>query len=199
MATRILMVRHAAHDLLGRVLAGRMPGVRLGAAGRLESLRLAERLQGQRIAAIYVSPLERAKETAAPIAARQGVTVVESESIHEIDFGLWSGMSFRALSRDPAWAYWNANRGTARAPRGESMPEVQARILDHLRDIERSHPGETVALVSHGDVIKSALVHFLNCEISAIDRIQVRPASISAVVLHGGRGEVERMDESVSS
>lgn len=190
MSTEILLVRHASHDLLGRVLAGRMPGVHLGEGGKEEAKLLAHRLSRRPVVAAYAGPLERAQETAGPIAARHALRVLSTRCIDEIDFGAWSGRRFDELEVDPCWRRWNSRRATARAPDGESMPEVQSRVLQVLRSIARRHPGETVVAVSHGDVIKAALVHFLGRPIEAIDDFDVAPAAISTVVLTESAGEV---------
>ncbi len=194
MNTEILLVRHASHDLLGRVLAGRMPGVRLGKRGREEAKWLADRLSRRPIAAVYAGPLERAQDTAAPIAAKHAKRVLCHDGIDEIDFGAWSGKRFDELRDDPHWRHWNRNRATARAPGGESMPDVQWRALRLLKGLARLHPGETVVAVSHGDVIKSALVHFLGRPIDAIDRFDVAPAAVCTVVVTEQGAEVVELN-----
>ena len=126
------LVRHAAHELVDRVLCGRMPGVRLGEEGRAQARRLADRLSRERVAAIHTSPLERARETAAPIAETFKLTPEMCETINEIDVGEWAGREFAMLGDDPRWAAWNSARGVTRAPGGETMLDVQARVIGHL-------------------------------------------------------------------
>jgi probable phosphoglycerate mutase len=106
-----------------------MPGVRLGPEGRRQSEALAARLSRERIAAIYSSPLERAQETAQPIAAQLGLDVKTLDDVTDIEFGSWSGGTFQSLDQDPRWAVWNTERGIARPPGGESMLEVQCRAV----------------------------------------------------------------------
>src|SRR5687768_15866817 len=91
MTTTLFLVRHAAHDFLGRILTGRMPGIRLGVEGRRQSELLAERLAREKISAVYTSPLERARETAGPIAARLGVEPETVDDLTDVDYGEWSG------------------------------------------------------------------------------------------------------------
>src|SRR5688572_22380871 len=115
------LVRHAAHEVVDRILCGRTPGVRLGAEGRQQAERVARRLGREPIRAIHTSPLERARETAQPIASRLGMDAEVCEALNEIDVGAWSGKEFAALHEDPRWAFWNGSRGEARAPGGEMM------------------------------------------------------------------------------
>ena len=103
MTTTFFLVRHAAHDRVGTVLCGRMPGVRLGETGNAQAHRLSERFAREEVACIKTSPLERAVETAEPIGARIDEPPGICEAIAEIDFGAWTGMSFEALSQDPRW------------------------------------------------------------------------------------------------
>jgi broad specificity phosphatase PhoE len=173
------LVRHAAHDLLGTTLAGRSPGVRLNDAGRAQAERLAARLAREEPCAILSSPLERCLETAAPLGRLRHLAVEPVEALQEIDFGAWSGRSFEALRGDPAWVAWNARRGSARCPGGESMLEAQARIA---RRLERLPPGRTV-LVSHGDVIKAALCWALGLPLDLLHRFEISPGSVSALEL----------------
>lgn len=175
----ILLVRHAEHDLLGRVLAGRMPGVRLNAAGRGQ----AQRLAGLDVAAIQSSPMERARETAEPLARRLGLEIETAEALNEIDFGAWQGRSFAELDEDPVWHDWNRDRARTRPPGGESMTEVQARIVGHLRHLSCETRGRPVILFSHGDVIKAALLHVLGLPLDAVSRLEVDPAGISTVAI----------------
>src|SRR5215212_7645751 len=105
------LVRHAAHELVDRILCGRMPGVSLGEEGRAQARRVAERLARERIAAIHTSPLQRAQETAAPIGERLNLAPEVRDAINEIDLGDWSGRSFSDLHSDPRWRSWNDARG----------------------------------------------------------------------------------------
>src|SRR5215203_6843088 len=122
MAT-IFLVRHAAHDRVDRVLCGRMPGVGLGEAGRRQAEALARRFADAAVDAVWTSPLDRARETAEPIAGRLGLPVRTSDGLAEIDFGAWTGLPFDALRDDPRWRRWNEARGSERPPPGESMGE----------------------------------------------------------------------------
>jgi probable phosphoglycerate mutase len=189
------LVRHAAHELVDRVLCGRMAGVSLGEEGRAQARRVAQRLARERIAAIHTGPLERARETAAPIAEQLGLTPEIHEAISEIDVGEWAGRDFASLQGDPHWASWNSARSVTRPPGGETMPEVQARVVGHLERVRGSHPDQAVVLVSHGDVIKAALLYCLNMPIDGYRLFDISPASISTLVIGDWGAKVLSVNE----
>ncbi len=189
------LVRHAAHELVDRVLCGRMPGVSLGEEGRAQASRVAERLARERITAIHTSPLERARETAAPIAERLRLAPEVHEAINEIDLGEWSGRSFEDLSQDPRWQSWNSARAVSRPPGGESMLEVQARAIGHLERARSAHPDQAVVLVSHAEVIKAALLYCLGMPIDGYRLFDISPASISTLVVGDWGAKVLSMNE----
>ncbi len=176
-------IRHAAHDLLGQTITGRAPGVHLSAAGLRQAEILAQRLDGGSIGALYSSPMDRALETAAPIAARLGLEVVVAHELNEIDFGSWTGRTLAELDQIQAWRQFNRFRSAACIPEGETMLEVQARLLRLVERLGARHTGGTVALVSHGDVIKAALAHFLGVHLDLFQRLEISPASLSLVEL----------------
>ncbi|MBK1839693.1 histidine phosphatase family protein [Azospirillum sp. YIM B02556] len=191
METIFILVRHGSHDRLGSVLCGRMAGVTLSAQGRAEADALAERLalqglSGRRLSAVLSSPLERAVETATPIAERQGLPLTIEPALNELDLGAWSGKRFEELHRDPAWDLWNRARSHGRPTPGEtpgeSMAEAQTRIAALLDRLRRAHPGGTLALVSHGDVIKAALAHAMGLPLDFHGRFEIGPASRSVLI-----------------
>src|SRR5918999_1443590 len=153
------LVRHATHELVDRILCGRMADVKLGEEGRAQARRVAQRLARERIAAIHTSPLERARETAAPIAEQLDLVPEIHDTINEIDVGEWAGRDFGSLQSDPRWASWNNARSVTRPPGGETMLEVQTRVIGHMERVRGAHPDGGVVLVSHGDVIKAALLY----------------------------------------
>ena len=187
MTTTVFFVRHGSHDRLDHVLCGRMEGVGLGEQGRKEATRAAERLKAEKIAALYVSPLQRAMETADPIAGALGLKRIEAEALNEIDVGEWTGARFEDLRHHPAWEPWNRDRSQHRAPGGESMLEVQARVARWLADVAERRPDEHVAAVCHSDVIKAGLCYALGLSLDHHSRIEISPGSIS-VVLAGAWG-----------
>jgi len=179
----LALIRHAAHGLVGHTIVGRAPGVHLSPEGVRQAQTLAGRLAGSAIAALYTSPLERATETAAAIGARLGLEASVAEELNEIDFGAWTGRTVAELDQIEAWRQFNVFRSSAQIPDGETMLAVQTRVLRLARRLTAAHPGRTVALVSHGDVIKAALAHYLGVHLDLFQRIEIAPASVSLVQL----------------
>jgi probable phosphoglycerate mutase len=159
-----------------------MPGVHLSPEGEVQAEALVRRLSHLPIAAIYVSPLERARETAAPLALHFGLREHVCDDLVDIDFGDWTGCSFTELSRDLAWQRWNSLRSLGVPPNGESMLAAQGRAVRVLEQMRFLHPHDLVAVVSYGDIIKSALAHYLGVHLDMFQRIEISPASVSVVV-----------------
>lgn len=199
MTTTFFLVRHATHGLLERVLTGRMPQVHLADLGHAQARRLAQHFAGLNLAAIQSSPRERAEETARPIAQASGRPCEIVEALDEIDIGAWTGRSFADLANDPDWQAWNTRRSTARAPGGESMAEAQARLLAHLEATRARHPEGRVLLVSHADVIKAGLLHFLGASLDAYASFEIAPASISTLLLGEWGGKIVGLNERVAA
>ncbi|HEX2724843.1 MAG TPA: histidine phosphatase family protein [Beijerinckiaceae bacterium] len=195
MTTICFLVRHAAHELVDRVLCGRMPGVRLGAEGWEQARRAAARLARERVAAIHASPLERARETAECIGECLRLRPEICEAINEIDVGEWSGRTFDALREDLRWSSWNEARSMARPPDGETMLEVQARVVRHLEEVRSRYPEQNVVLVSHSDVIKAALLYCLGMPLDGYRLLDISPASISAVAIGEWGAKLLSMNE----
>lgn len=175
------LVRHGEHVMQGRVLAGRMPGLGLSAKGRAEAAAAADRLADETIDAVYASPLQRAQETAEILAGRLGMPVLSREDVSELDFGEWTGLTFDQVKADQRWELWRSCRSIAAIPGGESWRQVQDRIVNALFDLRRAHREGTVVIVSHGDVIRAALLFVLGMPLDFYARIEVALASISTV------------------
>ena len=186
------LVRHAEHGLLGRVLTGRMPGVPLNERGREQAVWLARHFASRAVAAVVSSPLQRAQETAAPIAAALGLEVATDAGLDEIDFGGWTGMTFEALQGAPGWQAWNQFRGTAPTPGGETMVEALGRALRCLARWREAVPDGEVVLVSHQDVLKAVLAYSLGAPLDLMQRMELGAGSCSALRVFGdGGGQVE--------
>ena len=183
--TTFYLIRHGTNDLVGRTLASRMPGVHLNDHGRAQAERLAERLAAAPIRAVYSSPLERARETAQPLAVRLGRTVEIEPAINELDFGDWTGRAVADLNRGgaPGWEPFNTFRSSTRAPGGEHMAEAQLRMVIALERLRARHPGQHVALVGHADPIRATLAYFLGAPLDFMLRIEISPASVSVLEL----------------
>jgi probable phosphoglycerate mutase len=179
--TTFHLVRHAAHDLLGHVLAGRKIDVPLNATGRRQAQALALQLRTQPINYVFSSPRKRARQTAEPIAATLGVAVAIAPQIDEHDAGIWSGLSFAELARDPRWRLWNERRDIARPPAGESMAELQKRVVRYLDLLTEQHPDDTIVVVSHAEPLRAVLLHERG--ISLRDFLQIDPPVASVTTL----------------
>ena len=194
--TRFLLVRHASHGLLGGALAGRLQGVALDERGRTEAKELAQRLAHLPIAAIYASPQHRARETAAPLAEKLGLDVRVESAIDEIDFGDWTGKRFDELESEPHWRAWVDTRSVAQPPNGERFVDVRQRMISGMQRLRAAHPDQTVALVSHGDVIKAALAHVMRISLDDLERFDLAPASVSVIAAGEGWARVELVNDS---
>lgn len=181
--TTFLLVRHAAHDNLGAWLAGRSHGVTLGPEGRAQAARLGSRLAKDPISMIVSSPRERAQETAQALARGRGLDVATEDALDEIDFGAWSGRSFDDLNGDPEWRRWNDARLVARTPAGDGMARAQARIVELLLRLEAQVGAAMIALVTHAEPIRAAILYVLGGSLDAWARIDIAPASVSRLVM----------------
>jgi len=179
--TIFYLLRHGEHVLRGRVLAGRTPGVGLSARGRAEIAAVADRLAEERIAALCSSPLQRTRETAEILADRLDLPIEYREDVIELDFGEWTGLTFDAVRADERWKLWSTCRSIATVPGGESMRQVQERVVEALFELRQAHPDGTVVVVSHGDVIRAALLFALGMPLDFYSRIEVGLASISTI------------------
>jgi probable phosphoglycerate mutase len=195
--TCVFLVRHGANDLLGRAIAGRKPGVTLNPEGRVQAQRLARRFECEAITGIHCSPLERARQTAEPIAERLGLDIEIAHALNEIDFGEWTGLFLDELAQRADWQRWNAVRSGSRAPGGETMLEVQARVVGHIEKLGEGGKNASYILVGHGDPIKSALLYYLGAPIDFLSRLEVSPASISAVEVGGQEPRLLFINETV--
>jgi broad specificity phosphatase PhoE len=190
------LVRHGEHVLRDRgILAGRTPGVGLSTTGRAEIAATAEILAGEDIAALYASPLERTRESAEILAARLGLPVRCRDDLIELDFGEWTGLTFDEVRRDPRWEAWRACRSMAAIPGGESMRQVQQRIMNALVTLEREHPGAVLVAVSHGDVIRAALLYALGMPLDLYARIEIGLASLSTIEFDRSGFRVRRVNQ----
>jgi broad specificity phosphatase PhoE len=198
MTTTFFMLRHAAHDDVGYFLAGRMDGVVLGADGRAQARRLAERMRRERFVAVLSSPRERTRQTAAAVSLACEVGPIEvCADIDEVDFGTWSGKTFTELEADPDWRRWNEERGRAATPAGETMVEVLQRVRSCMRSLAHRHGGEAVVLVSHADIIKSAVCHVLDLPVERCFRFDISPASITTIAMGEWGAKLLQLNEQV--
>jgi broad specificity phosphatase PhoE len=182
--TRILLIRHALTDSAGICLTGRLPGVHLNEEGRKQAQQLARKLESDLLSAIYCSPLERAVETATPLAEAMGLELKISEYFTEIDFGEWTNLTIVELRNNQSFRNFNSFRSSVRIPGGEMMPEAQLRMIRGIEEICRNHKEESVAIVCHADMIKSAVAYYAGISLDMMGRIEISPASVSIVEIY---------------
>jgi probable phosphomutase (TIGR03848 family) len=174
-----LLVRHGDTDAVGKYLAGWKTGCHLNENGRRQVRNLAERLSRFPIRAIYTSPLERTIETAEAIATPHELVARIKEGLGEFRFGKWEGMSFEQLQGDPEWLRFNTSRSSVRAPGGESMIKTQTRMVSAIEEVRVDHNGETIAIVSHCDPLRSLIASYLGASLDSMFRFEISPASVS--------------------
>lgn len=181
--TLVLLIRHGHTPTAGRLLTGWTRGVHLSERGRAQAEALVRRLEGVPLQAIYSSPLERCRETAAPLAKARRLPVRTRRDLLEVNYGAWSGRSIRQVARTRAWKALQRTPSAVRFPGGETLPEVQARAVDAVRAIAEAHPGGVVAVVTHADVVRLALAGLLGLPLDLYQRLAVDPGSVSVVAI----------------
>jgi probable phosphomutase (TIGR03848 family) len=182
----IALVRHATTAATGKRLGGWTPGVHLDARGIGQAEAAAERLAPLPVEAVYASPLERTQETARIVAAPHGLRVRTRREIGEVDYGEWTDQPLGQLRRRKLWPVIQTTPSRVTFPGGESIRGAQGRAVDAIETLAAEHRGRTVVVVSHADVIKAVLAHFLGMPLDTFQRLHVSPASVS--VLHLGDG-----------
>ncbi len=186
--TTVLFVRHGQTPTTGTSLPGRAPGLHLADSGRAQADAVAARIAKlKRVDAIYSSPLERTRETAAPIGKVRGLKVVVEKGLIECDFGDWTGHELRSLMKLPEWSTVQRYPSGFRFPNGESFTEMQGRIAAATQRLVEKHPGGVVVAVSHADPIKALVAHAMGTHLDLFQRVVISPCSVTAITYtHGG-------------
>ena len=190
--TLVLLVRHGTTSTTGQVLPGRAKGLHLADDGVAQAERAAERiavLGTKKVHAVYSSPLERTRETAALIAKALGQRVRTNRGLIEADFGQWTGRKLNELSKLAEWKQVQQYPSGFTFPEGESFSQMQERMCRTLRALVADHAGQTIVAVSHADPIKAAIADAMGTHLDLFQRIVVGPCSISPV-LYGPAGPV---------
>lgn len=181
--TTILLIRHGENNMVGKRLAGRLPEIHLNERGRRQAVEVARALFTAPIKAIYSSPLERAVETAEPLAKVMGLPVNIAPGLIELAYGDWQGRTLKELGRLKLWKTVQNKPSEMRFPNGESFIEVQNRAVAEIERIAAQHDEkDLIATFSHGDIIRLIVAHYLAVPLDEFQRLAASPASIS--VLH---------------
>lgn len=196
---RILLIRHATAQSTGQMLYGRMPGIHLTEQGQREAQALAASVKARyRVDRLISSPLERAMETARHLSTALDVPITTEEEIIELDYGAWLGMKFEDIRESEDWQHYNKLRSLLGPPEGELTLEVQHRAWRALKRAMSPYidlDGTTIAMVSHGDVIRALLVLLLGMPLDNIHRLDVAPASLSEIHFDGHYARVTRVNQ----
>ena len=180
--TTVLFVRHGENEWTkSHKLAGRTPGVHLNDQGRKQAKALGERLAKLKLDAIYASPLERTMETAEAIAKHHKLKIRKHPGLLEVDYGQWTGKKIAKLAKQDSWRTVQFYPSGAGFPGGETMYQMQARFVQEVNGLVAEHPGQTIAVVGHADLIKSAVAHYLGVHFDLFQRIVISTASITSV------------------
>jgi probable phosphomutase (TIGR03848 family) len=193
--TVLLLIRHGHTDTAGKRLTGWNRGIHLNERGRAEADALVERLDGVPVTAMYSSPLERCRETAAPISKARSIAVRARRALIEVDYGEWTGRSLSQLRRTALWKVVQQTPSAMVFPGGESLLGVQSRAVAELDAIAAEHPKATVAVFTHADVVRLALAHYAGMHLDQFQRLVVDPASVSVVVTGGGMPRLVKVND----
>jgi probable phosphomutase (TIGR03848 family) len=180
----ILLIRHSENDYVKtRRLAGRLPGIHLNEKGQAQAQALAEKLANVPIKAIYSSPLERAMETARPVAAALHLEIIPCDGLMEINFGEWQGKTLKSLQRLKIWKTVLNSPSLMRFPGGETFANAQNRIINQIEELCQPYGPEDIFIcVSHADVIRLAIAYYIGLPLDCFQRLHISPGSLN--VLH---------------
>jgi probable phosphomutase (TIGR03848 family) len=179
-----LLIRHGENDFVGKRLAGHLPGVHLNEKGRQQAALIAQTLSKAPIKAIYSSPLERAVETATPLAQALNLPVCIRAGLIEIDFGRWQGKTGKQMRRLKLWKVVQENPSQMRFPGGESFAEAQQRLYQEIDAIKGAHEDQDlVACFSHSDAISLLVAHYLGLPLDNFQRLSIGTASLTVLFL----------------
>lgn len=191
--TTVLLVRHGRTPTTGQVLPGRARGLHLSDEGKAQAERAAQRIaaltrpKSKGVTAVYSSPMERARETATPLAKLLGLKVQQHKGLIEADFGTWTGRNLSELSKLPEWTQVQRYPSGFRFPGGESFSEMQTRMTGAIAELVQKHPGEIIMCASHADTIKAAVAAAMGSHLDLFQRIVIGPCSITAITYtHSG-------------
>ena len=194
----LLLIRHGENEYVktGK-MAGRLPGVHLNEWGQKQAQALGEALKDIPIKAIYSSPLERAMETAAPIASARKMQIIQEHDLIESNIGKWQGKSIKALRLTKIWKIVQSSPSRFRFPDGESFPEMQARIASALERIIEKHnkPQDIVVVVFHADPIKLAVSHFLGLPLDNFQRVSCDTGSLTAIHANASGANLVKLNQ----
>jgi alpha-ribazole phosphatase len=161
--------------------------VPLSETGLIQAQRVAQRLKGEDLDAVYSSDLSRARVTAQLIAQEHGLSVASFPALREVNYGSWEGLTLFEINAGfpGVREQWLSDPENFRIPEGESLGQVQKRALACIDEIRLRHFGGTIAIVSHGGLIAMLLLTFLKEEASFLRGFFARNTSVSLIEFEG--------------
>jgi probable phosphoglycerate mutase len=199
MTATLLLIRHAMHTDYGERFTGRADGAPLSPAGQAQAKALGEQLGKAPITAVYASPRERTRQTAQAVAAVHRISVQTAEPLDEINLGDWTGKRIAELEGTPEFARWNERRATACPPNGEPIAAVADRVEHFAYEASSRHDGETVALVTHADVIRAFVARVLGLDFDNLLRFEIGPASLTRMLFGNWGGKLLSLNEGAAA
>ncbi len=192
-----LLIRHAVNDYVKtNRLAGWTPGVHLNEEGKVQAAALGERLAQTTIDAIYASPLERTVETAQAVIAHHPTLQLQIlEAVGEVRYGDWTAAEISKLVQRKMWMVIQQYPSRAYFPNGEAMRDVQSRAVNALEELVKKHPRGRIAVVSHSDVIKMIVAHYMGMHLDLFQRIEISPASLTILSMGASRPVLVQLNE----
>jgi probable phosphoglycerate mutase len=194
----LLLIRHGENDYVKtHKMAGRLAGVHLNEKGQKQAQALAEALKDIPLKAVYSSPLERAMETASPIAKSHTLKIIAEPNLMDTDIGKWQGKSWRVLGLTKVWKIVQNAPSRFRFPDGESFPEAQTRCVSVLEKIIQrlNKPKDIVAVVFHADPIKLVVSHFLGMPLDHFQRLSCDTGSLTALHVNESRATLLKLNQ----
>lgn len=194
MTTTLYLVRHGLTAHTAHRLTGWMPDIHLTEEGIRQAEATAERLADVSLKAVYSSPIERTMETAEVIARRVGLKVRKRRALGEVHYGKWTNRPFKALRNTKLWPIVQSYPSGARFPDGENLWETQTRALADVQKLREMHPKQAICIVSHAEVIRLVAAHYLGVHIDLFQRVDISPASITAISVGDCRPRVHTVN-----
>lgn len=191
----LLLIRHGLTSHTNVKLTGWLPGVSLSAEGKRQAEGLVPRLEGLSIDALYSSPLERTKETGAPLAKARKMKIATRPGLGEVKYGDAQGKTLRSLAKGPLWSHLRAWPSDVRFPNGETLRETQFRAVSAIEELRAAHANATVAVFSHGDFIRLSLAHYMGVHIDLYRRLAIDPVSITAIEFGHAWVQIRRVND----
>ena len=193
--TTFYLIRHGEKETPDELMVGRMPGVHLSRRGRMQARKLADQLRREKISFIFSSPLERAVETAGPLARAKKLEIRRSAAFQEIDMGDWTGKTKTQLERISNWKHFRRFPGGTAIPKGETLAEAQARVVSEMIRLHARNPNDGIVITTHEDPIRLAVCYFIGAPVNVYEHFKIRLGSVTLLTLDNSRAIVGRLDE----